>query len=60
MKLEKAIEIYALDLAIPGSADPSDLATAHALGYEALKYHLYRRSVVDAVGSPLLPGETKE
>jgi hypothetical protein len=40
---------------------PTDIyGQAMALGIEALKYHKYRRGTADAVGSPLLSGETKE
>lgn len=37
-----------------------DYADAVLIGIEALKYHLYRRSTTNAVGSPILPGETKD
>lgn len=60
MTLEKAIEILSKLLADRQDLATLDLGTAVKLGIEALKYHLYRRKTVDAVGSPLLPGETKD
>lgn len=60
MKIEEAIEI--IDTAQRGEkiVKATDLHTAIKLGLEALKYHQERRKTVDAVGSPLLLGETKE
>lgn len=60
MKIEKAIEVLEDILRQVKPGDPPDEHDAVKLGVEALKYHLLRRKTVDAVGSPLLPGETKD
>lgn len=60
MKLEEAIEILQHETYLDPNLESPDVFRALVLAIEALKYHLYRRSTVDAVGAPLLPNETKE
>ena len=60
MRLEEVIKIKEDTLYHRYSHHPEEIEIADKISIEAMKYHLYRRSTPDAVGSPLLPGETKE
>ena len=60
MTIDKAIRNLTKGRKDAGMIPPEEYTHTIDLATEALKYHLFRRHTPDAVGSPLLPGETLE
>ena len=58
--IDKAIQNLTEGREDAGMIPPEEYTPTIDLATEALKYHLFRRHTPDAVGSPLLPGETLE